>query len=237
MKKVLLSLAIVATGLAAFAQKPAAGDKTIEYNLNFATGTGVTYGILSTTLPGVGELRGRYFLSEDMAARCKVGLGMGSVTTKSTGGAGNTITNTHKVSNGFSLALTPGIEKHFAGTDKLSPYVGAELPIGIGGSTTTEDDQKDATGTFATNNSTKTVTGSQFNLGLNLLIGADYYFTNSIYLGVEGGMGLFMMGSTGDGTFDNTTGGVVAAQVKTLGGSTFNLFGAFGGGVRFGYKF
>lgn len=231
-------MAIVATGFAAFAQKPAAGDKTVEFNLNFATGTGVTYGLGSTALVGVPELRIRYFMAPDMAVRVKLGLGSASGETKSTAMvAGTEITNTNKTSSGFALALTPGIEKHFGGTDKLSPYVGAELPIGFQTGSSDENDKRDITGTYGATNSSKTVGGSKFNLGINMLLGADYYFTDAIYLGVEGGMGLFMMGSTGDGTIDNTTNGVASPQTKTLGGSTFSLFGASSGAVRLGYKF
>ena len=52
MKKTILSLALVAMGVVAFAQKPAAGDKTAEFALNFQTGGApVSYGLASTIFP------------------------------------------------------------------------------------------------------------------------------------------------------------------------------------------
>ncbi len=238
MKKTILSLALVAMGVAAFAQKPAAGDKTVEFNLNFQTGGApISYGNGANML-GAPELRFRYFMADDMAVRLKVGLGSGSTSTKTSANVGGTdITNTNDVSSGFAFSIAPGIEKHFAGTDKLSPFVGAELPIAFNSSSTNENDKADLGGTIAADNSSKTVTGSQFGLGLRLVLGADYYFTDAIYMGVEGGLGVFSMTSTGDGTIDETVGGVAATQVKTLGGSAMSLFGVSSGAVRLGYKF
>jgi hypothetical protein len=244
MKKTILSLALVAMGIAAYAQKPAAGDKTVEFNLNFQTGTaGVGYANGVNAL-GTQELRFRYFMADDMAIRLKVGLG--SSTTKSSdmqsiGGADVTAERTEKT--GFGFALTPGIEKHFAGTDKLSPFFGAELPIGIlSGSTVEVSNGDNAAGTATgTGDAYKSETGSQFNIGLRLVLGADYYFTDAIYLGVEGGLGIFSMTSTGEGTTSMTTGNAGGAPVtvegKSLKSSSSDLFGASAGTLRLGYKF
>jgi Outer membrane protein beta-barrel domain len=237
----ILSLAMVAMGVAAFAQKPAAGDKTAEFNLNFQTGGApVSYGLGSLALPGTPELRLRYFLADDMAARVRFGLGSSSNTASQVATIGGTdITAETKTSSGFGIAITPGIEKHFAGSDKLSPYVGAELPIGFGTSGTVEVSNGDnPAGTpTATGDSYKSETGSRFNLGLGLVLGADYYIADGLYLGVEGGLGLFRLTSTGDGSVNSTTGGVKAPEQKLLGGSSFNLFGATSGALRLGYKF
>lgn len=241
MKKTLLSLAFVAMGVAAFAQKPAAGDKTAEFNLSFQTGTApVSYGLGATALPGTPELRLRYFMADDMAIRVKLGLGSSSVTTKQVTGAGVTpaVTAEKEVNSGFGFAITPGIEKHFAGSDRLSPYVGAELPIGFGSGATTEISNSDNVGgaPTASGDSYKDESGSQFNLGLRLVLGADYYVADGLYLGVEGGLGLFSLSSTGEGTTTTKTGGV-EAKVTTPESSSFNLFGASAGAVRIGYKF
>lgn len=239
MKKMILSLAMVAMGVAAFAQKPAAGDKTAEFNLNFATGAGVTYGLGSAT--GVApELRLRYFLADDMAVRVRLGLGSSSTTSSQVANiAGADVTAETKTNTGFGLSLTPGIEKHFAGTDKLSPFVGAELPIGFGtgGSVDVTNGSNGTGAPTGTGDSYASKNGSRFVLGLGLVLGADYYFTDAVYLGVEGGLGLFRLTSTGDGTINSTAGGVKAPEVKTLGGSNFDLFGATSGAVRLGYKF
>jgi hypothetical protein len=242
MKKTILSIALVAVGMAAFAQKPAAGDKTAEFNLSFQTGTApVSYGLGSTALPGTPELRLRYFMADDMAIRVRFGAGSSSTTTKFSDNAPSPATQIEsevKTSTGFGIALTPGIEKHFAGSDKLSPFVGAELPIGFGSGATTEvSNSSSATGTPISNgDSYKNEAGSQFNVGLRIVMGADYYIADGLYLGIEGGLGLFSLASVGDGTETTTVGGV-NTEIKTLGSSTVTILGAAAGTVRLGYKF
>lgn len=239
MKKSILSLALVAMGVVAFAQKPAAGDKTFEFNLNFQTGAApVNYGNGATM--GIPQLRLRYFMADDMAIRVKLGLGSSTDKTSQMATiAGTDVTAERTEKSGFGLALTPGIEKHFAGTDKFSPFVGAELPIAFAGGSSIEVTNSDnaAGAVSASGDSYKSQAGSNFMIGLGLVIGADYYFTDAIYLGVEGGLGLFSMTSTGEGTVDVTSGGVAAPQAKTLKSSSSNLFGATSGSVRLGYKF
>lgn len=241
MKKTILSLAFVAMGIAAFAQKPVAGDKTAEFNLSFQTGTApVSYGLGSTALAGTPELRLRYFIADDMAVRVKIGLGSSSTTTKQTATIGGSeVTAETKANTGFGVALTPGIEKHFAGSSRLSPFVGAELPIGFGSGATNEVSNGDnAAGTPTGNgDSFKSKAGSQFNIGLRLVMGADYYIADGLYLGLEGGLGIFSLSSTGDATINSTTSGVVAPEFKTPGSSAMNLFGAYATSVRIGYKF
>jgi len=41
------------------------------------------------------------------------------------------ITKDDNTTSVVSFAFLPGIEKHFAGTERLSPYVGAELALGV----------------------------------------------------------------------------------------------------------
>ena len=244
MKKTLLTLSFAAIGLFAFAQKPAAGDKTAEAVLFLQTGTSpISYG-LNNSLGTVPELRLRYFLASDMAARVRIGFGMSSATDKvSDGGITTPVIAEIKTSSGFALMLAPGIEKHFAGTAKLSPYVGAELPIGLVGGTTVDVSNANVASptpfSVKTGETYKSVTGSKFMIGLNLVLGADYYVTDGLYVGGEMGLGIFQMGSTGEGTLDKTNGaGVALPQAKTQASSTFNLFGVYStGGVRLGYKF
>lgn len=235
MKKTLLSIALVATGLVAFAQKPVAGDKTAETSLNFQVGSaGVSY--------GAPELRLRYFLSEGAAVRLRLNLGSSSTTTHVTDGL-NPVVTTAEVKNntGFTFGITPGFEKHFAGTDKLSPYVGAQLPISFTGAATTDvTNAATASPTSASvvsGDEYHSKTGSTFGIGLGLLIGADYYFTDAVYLGAEMGLGIFNMSSTGKGSVEVKTGGTTTTSDGTE-SSSFDLFGIMpSGGVRLGFKF
>lgn len=234
MKKIILTIASATLLIAANAQKPIAGSRTAEVVLNFQTGTAP----ISYSLPG--ELRLRYFLSETMAVRARLGLGMTSSTEKVANGAG-TVTAEIKTNSGFNLMLSPGIEKHFAGTSKLSPYVGAQLMFSFGTGNTKEvsnaDNASPTPGSVSTGDSYKSEAGSSLGIGLGLMLGADYHITQGIFVGGEMGLGLFNMTSIGDGKTNITSGGTVIPETKTLGGSTFDLFGVTTGGVRLGFVF
>ena len=89
-------------------------------------------------------------------------------------------------SSNFNVAL--GLEKHFTGTDKLSPYFGGEVGFGLNsnslnGINTENGQQYLEGGTFTA----QTVGGNNFYAGL--VFGADYYFISSIYIGAELGYG------------------------------------------------
>jgi len=135
-----------------FAQKPTKGNVTGEVELNFIVGS-APISIFAPTL------NGRYFLSDALAARLKFGI----ISSKEKTGS-----DSHSES---STTFSPGIEKHYAGTDKLSPYIGAELPISMG---------KVEDGSTA-----GTVTSKTSAFGVNLVFGADYYVWQNIYIGAE----------------------------------------------------
>lgn len=231
MKKIILTIASAAMFIAAYAQKPIAGSKTAEVVLNFQTGTAP----ISYTLPG--ELRLRYFLSQTMAVRARLGMWMTSSTNKVQNGAGD-VTAEIKTNSGFNLMLSPGIEKHFAGTTRLSPYVGAQLMFSMGTGATTEvsnaDNASPTPGQVVSGDSYKSTGSSNLGIGLGLLLGADYHLGQGIFVGGEMGLGLFNMTSVGEAT-QKVNGG---PETKTsLGGSTFDLFGVTTGGVRLGFVF
>ncbi len=230
MKKIILTIASAATFMAAYAQKPVAGSKTAEVVLNFQVGSAP----ISYNLPN--ELRLRYFMSETMAVRARFGLSMNSSTDKVSNGAG-TVTAEIKTNSGFNVMLAPGIEKHFAGTAKLSPYAGAQLMFNYGTGNSVEVSNAGVAspnaGDVVSGNAFKRTGGSQLGIGLGLLLGADYHITPGIFIGGEMGLGLFNMTSSGDGTEKINAG----AETKTLGGSTFDLFGVTTGGVRLGFVF
>ncbi|MBC7383216.1 MAG: hypothetical protein H7296_09510 [Bacteroidia bacterium] len=246
MKKTLLLAAFAFAGSIAFAQKPAAGDKTAEINLLLQVGTApISYGLPMNANPKFAnipaELRFRYFLSDKSAIRLR--LGMGSQTTKTafmdpTG----TTTSDVTVKSGFGIMLTPGYEMHFEGTDKLSPYCGGELGFMMAGSATTEvtnsDNASPTSATVKTGASYSSTGGSSIGIRLGLFMGADYYFTNSVYLGAEFGLGLFNAISTAEGTEKKkVSSGATEVTTKMPKSSDTYIFGTSVGGVRFGFKF
>ena len=113
-------------------------------------GTGVAYPLIKC----------RRFVSNSVAERYLVNVTLGS-----TSESGSTQTT----SMGFSIGY--GREKHFKGTNRLSPYLGWDLSVAYAS-------------IFAGNN----VAG--FGLGMRGLTGMDYYFAQNLYLGIEFGLGL-----------------------------------------------
>lgn len=224
MKKLLLVVAFAAVGTIAFAQKPTSGNKTVEIGLSSVIGTPV-----SANNPAgvpVGVLKGRYFMSDNMAIRGSFGVGMGSTTT--------TAANTEEtVTKTTGFAIGAGIEKHLAGTSKLSPYIGAELGFGIASGST------EITNFGGTAGDKQTTTGGgTSNLRLNAMLGADYWIVEKVYIGAELGMTLFGSSTVADTEIETTAGGATAkVTVKGNSGSNFGIAPAALGMVRIGLMF
>ena len=179
--KIYLFLAICLFITEANAQKAVQKDLTIEATLNLQVGGAPINFQIS-------EIRMRYFLKNNLAVRTKFAFGY----TNSTDYVYNVITPTippftlKSKSSNFNFAL--GLEKHFTGTDKLSPYFGGEVGFGLNsnslnGINTENGQQYLEGGTFTA----QTVGGNNFYAGL--VFGADYYFISSIYIGAELGYG------------------------------------------------
>jgi hypothetical protein len=232
MKKLILSLAMVAAGVAAYAQKPAAGDMTLESQ--FSLNMGGTNGF---TTP---EIRYRYFLNEGMAARVRLNITSNSNTnTIDNGAATNKETGEITNSNfGFNLGL--GLEKHLGGTEKLSPYFGGELMFGFaGGNQTTATGSSNGAGWTNKDDKYETSGGGTTSFGLAGVFGADYYFTNSIYIGGEMGWG-FGYSSTAEKKDKSTPAGGTAVESTLSNASSNVMLGMMNfstAAVRFGIKF
>ncbi len=176
MKKTILSLIAVATGTALMAQKPTEGSaSSLEVQMNL-TGNGNT--IVAPML------KYRYFLNSNMAIRFGLGLSTSKEENKfaenpdGTGGTGTQIIKTS------DWQIMPGFEYHFAGTDRLSPYLGIALGIG-GGKGTEEWTNYDGTG--YNNGVSAKVEEPYSTFGVGLLAGADFYFAQNFFVGAEFG--------------------------------------------------
>jgi hypothetical protein len=179
MKKVALFFAFaVACVSGAFAQKQTGGEKNLE----------VMFAPLGGNPISMNGIRLRLFNSESTAIR--IGLFIGGNSTETiTQDADNDIDALELIDTDkeFNLSLRPGFEKHFAGTDRLSPYIGGELLIGINNTTTETMTQYDDDGDPASY--TTISKGGSSTFGLNLVAGTDFYFADNIYLGAEIGFG------------------------------------------------
>jgi len=184
-------IALVATSVVgAQAQKFQGGEKNLEVN----------FSPLSANPIGIDGIRFRMFNSESSAIRVGFSVSGGKVTevmsqaVPSEIDAKVTIPELYSTDKSFGFSLRPGYEKHFAGTDRLSPYVGAELIFAMTSKTYTEEYH---TGNSAANigdpanHSTWTAERKDgtTTFGLNAVAGADFYFADNFYLGVELGLG------------------------------------------------
>lgn len=235
MKKVLLLVGLAASTFAASAQnhqhedfkffKPKKGD--------FTTEAGLVGGILNSEFAlnnNAGMLRGRYFIKNDLALR--VGLNLSVANEKeNVYGAGNALGFTSNTNTTF--AINAGIEKHFKGTARLSPYVGGDVIFGLGNVHNKADANNN--GIYQANY-TSTLSRTDVSLGLRGIVGADYYIAPKVYLGGEVGLGLLKTW-TGDATFEYNNGINAGTNTISSTGSTFNFAPSIVTGVRIGFVF
>lgn len=132
----------------------------------------------------------------------------------------------------FNISIAPGIEKHFAGTDRLSPYYGGEAIISFARMTTREEMQTNGPGTNDVHEET-TKDGS-LTFGLNGICGVDYYFADNIYIGGELGFG-FAFTTEFDTTFESEQDGVDDSE--TPNGNSLELGPNVVGQIRAGFLF
>lgn len=227
------------------AQKQTGGENNLEVNFTPLGGSPIS----------INGLRFRKFTSESSAVRVNVFIGSSSdKTVKAQEGELNPEDPTSPVlymwDRSFDLTIRPGYEIHFDGTDRLSPYVGAELDFGIG-STSTEEEfwSSDSPTEFDPEDNvvwSGTDKDGYVRIGLNLLAGFDFYFADNIYLGGELGFG-FANTSMRDSEFE--TDNQQAWSVFATGdddsdlpdpienGSTFNVGPTVNGAIRLGFLF
>lgn len=185
MKKVLIiaaaALFIGSTASAQDVMKQTGGEQNIE----------VLFAPLGGSPISIGGIKYRKFTSATTAIRGTVFLGFSSEKTIDNGQSaivdGNEQINPMMTKGTFDIMISPGIEQHFLGTDRLSPYMGAEVNLGFGNSSTKFVQPNDDNTDFV--DAGKSTTGS-LSLGANAFTGVDFYFADNIYLGAEIGFGI-----------------------------------------------
>lgn len=172
MKNTLLVLALTfAAAFSAQAQdsttsdfKPVAGDKTIEVGSSLFFSHDYYTGI---------TLQFRKFTSNTHAFRISTGAHINN--TDDGKGASSTF---------GVLTISPGLERHFTGTSRLSPFIGAELPLSVSYGSYEDDTQKVKGG--GSNGYGRSYKG----VGLVAVAGVDFYIVKNFYVGLEFGAGI-----------------------------------------------
>lgn len=217
MKKLFLAsaVALFAT-VSAQEYKPTAGDVTVDL--------GVSGGLGNTSIglaDGGTAFKVRYFKTDKLAYRFTMVL----ANNNDTDNPSNTIVTKD---NDFALGLGFGAEKHFTGTERLSPYVGGDILIGY----VSQSSKSTLTPTSGTQVVTEVKGPNSFGAGVRGVFGADYYFAKRVFLGVEAGLSL-MYSSEGDTTTKITS----LPDVTSKGGDNFNISPSVVTGIRIGYAF
>ncbi|MER2997233.1 BT1926 family outer membrane beta-barrel protein [Pontibacter populi] len=185
--------------------KPVIGDRTIEAGSSLQ---GFQYG---------GTLKYRQFITDEKALRLSGNLQF------SYNAPNDDFTEMYS-----AISIIPGIERHFAGTSRLSPYIGAELPLSVAFSKS-ESPEKTVNGAW----------GEQYNrafigAGLNAVTGVDFYIVKNFYVGLEFGAGVFYR-KYKDVKIDYKEYDFNDRTIK--GGSSINFNTFATGGFRIGFAF
>ena len=227
MKKLLILIGAVAISGSVMAQKPSSDDSnySLEGMINYDGTNGINW--------NAPNLRMRYFVNDNIAARLTLGVSSMSSSSKVYEATPGTGTGTiDEGSMGWSLGL--GAEYHLSGTDKLSPYFSAGLSFG-GMSYSGEAMNSDGTDYMAdvsgsTNSSSST-------LGIGLGAGMDYYVADNIYLGVEMGFGWNSMTDKGGSTSFTVAGTTTTIDTPSGGSESDMGIGGASLGFRIGWRF
>lgn len=183
--------------------KPGEGDISLGFRISGLSN--ISLAEFSTDAFDTPELLGRYFLTDNLALRARLGFNIGSTSNDfsdsyldSTRFAqARLIDSAVQVTESFAaFTFSPGVEYHFeAEGSKLDPYVAGEILFSIRGNSSSETDreytQTDAAGVqlYGEDLNIKTDVDGGIGIGLNLLGGFNYFFTDKIALGAEYGIG------------------------------------------------
>lgn len=238
MKKAFLVLGFVATAFAAKAQvndefktfKPKKNDVTTELGL----AGGLNNADFNLNEGSSGLLRFRYFVKENLAFRLGVNVSASSDKSKfyGTGADLNKEGELVKRTTGFLLNL--GMEKHFSGTPRLSPYVAGDLLLGVSGQSSKAENTN---GEMYVSQFSSKVTGpGSFSFGVRGVVGADYYVAKHVFIGAEAGLGI--LNSIAGKTKTTTTIGTTTTTFESKSaGSTLDLQPSVITGIRIGFVF
>ncbi len=223
MKKKVLFIAAIAVGLLTTNQAEAQDFKASEghhnIEMNFAPMGGAPISI--------SKIKYRQFIADDMALR--LGVSISSSSRKADPTKYSDDNEYQNKDSEFGLSLSPGVEKHFGGTDRLSPYIGGEINF-------TMLKNKNISFDDDFNGKVYEVTEKNGNIGvgLNLLLGTDWYFTKNMYMGTEIGFGFLFVS---DSKTKRSTEEPGIKDVEIEHGSSFQLGPNFQSGIRLGFLF
>ncbi|MES2593347.1 MAG: hypothetical protein V4608_15800 [Bacteroidota bacterium] len=239
MKKTILSLVVLASATIATAQesgayKAVAGNKTIEFGFTPLGGSPIS----------ITGFQVRSFKSDKMAYRANIFLALnrkGEITQDaSVSGGGIPIPELKTKTSSFEIGLAPGVEKHWEGTERLSPYMGLVLDLGFKSSKkVVESSELASPAATEVSVQSKTTKGEDgfIRMGLMLPVGFDYYIAKHLYLGAEMGLGLSLTKDAKVKTEQTWTTDPATTYNDQKGDSQFNFGPTVNAKIRLGFAF
>ncbi len=204
MKKMLLCIAFAMTAHYASAQesntensdlKPTKGDFATELNFNPFKGNLSFNNVLN-------QVKGRLFIKPNVALRLGFNVGVLDSTLNygNPYGTQSSFSSDERSSTNFGLNF--GIEKHFKGTRRLSPYIGADL---FWGTKSSKQDIANNASSISIKNgwldvqyyqsgntvitSYRVSEAAYQRYGINVVAGFDFYMAKNFFLGYEFNLG------------------------------------------------
>jgi outer membrane protein W len=156
-------------------EKPTTEKHSIEVNLNFQVGSAP----ISLEAPSI---KYRYFLNPHLAARTELAASLFQNSSRIYNSNYDDFGTINQSS--WNINWSVGAEHHFAGTKRLSPYLGGVAQIQTGGAS------QEGTNTFNGFNYSQGdqysnyISGS-FGWGAGVVFGADYYILKNVFVGAE----------------------------------------------------
>lgn len=176
-------------------------------NINFTT-TNNTY--------GQNILFGKYYIQDDLVLRAGFGFNLTKVVKEIADSSGVLLVEEDSLRRSFNLNFSVGIEKHLTTSNRLDPFVFAQIDITAIGKTKIESELREIStvGTGTTNREIIRDGGVAF--GLNAGAGFNYFLAKNFSVGSEVFIGLQYV-SVGGGVSDNT-------NITTAGGINSSTF-------------
>jgi hypothetical protein len=148
------------------------------------------------------QIKVRYFATEKLAYRLAFNINNFRKDNGQSNVYGTNPIENSDVKKSTTFSINLGLENHFTGTRRLSPYIGAEIAFGVKDASETINTKQSTTeikggwqstqviqynngnGTYYYTNIFNTEIGFQ-SYGINLVTGFDYYVSKNFYFGYE----------------------------------------------------
>ncbi|WP_276497672.1 hypothetical protein [Pontibacter litorisediminis] len=221
--------------------KPQAKQLATELNVNPFNGT-------ISLNNSLNQLKFRYFAKPDLALRLGFNGSKDSRLNESSNPYGTNSYNSKDERSSTTIGVNIGIEKHFKGTRRLSPYLGADLIL----------EKKTSEQEITSDNTTTTITGAwressysngypphiyytytqqgYSRYGLNVVTGFDFYMAKNLFFGYEVSFG-FSKKSMEDIEVKQSDSSNSPSNTADVTNTSFTFGPSLMNGVRIGYVF